>query len=478
MKKYRWIIWLVILALAGAAVWYWKFRKEEQPIVLETEQPKIGYIASSVTATGTIQPVDTVAVGTQISGVIQKIYVDFNSQVKQGQLIAQLDKSLLEAQVQQISASLAQTQTTLAYSKSNFDRQAQLLKVGAISQADYENAQNQYNTAKENVNGIAAQLKAAQKNLSYTDIYSPINGTVLARNVNVGQTVAASFSTPTLFVIAKDLTKMQVRASVDEADIGNLQKGQRVNFNVDAFPDDVFQGTVQDIRLEPSVSANVVTYTTIIGAPNNDMRLKPGMTASITVFTKEINNTLLISARATKFKPDSSMLKKFKFEGLDKGEGRGSVSNEGPRSFDGSGRKGGDSTMRKHRRDSSMASNGDTSMHHHHRRDTTSQDPANSSKRAIVWIKKDSLTIERRPIEIGMTDNTNVQVISGLSTSDVVVDGVQTGPVEKSSQVRSPFMPARRGGGGGGGGGGNRPAGGGGAGGGGGNRPAGGRATQ
>lgn len=438
MKKFRWIIWVLVILLAGTAIWFWKFRKKEEPVVLETEKPHIGPIATSITATGTIQPVDTVAVGTQVSGTIQNIYVDFNSRVKKGQLLAELDKSLFLAQVNQYTASLQSAKEQLVYQTSNFARQTQLYNAGAISKADFETAQYQYSAAKANVAGIEAQLSAAQKNLSFASIYSPINGTVLSRNVSVGQTVAASFNTPTLFSIAKDLTKMQVRAAIDEADIGNVKKGQQVNFTVDAFPDDVFKGTVEDIRLQPSVSANVVTYTTIIGAPNDDMKLKPGMTASITVYTKQIENAMLISARAVKFTPDSALLKNY------------TIIDE-----------------RKHSREEKhMGQASEVSMRDYpaHRDSSRRKNDNDSVKRAVVWLKKDS-TITRKVIRTGLTDDTQVQVLAGLTADDEVIDGMQQVQSQKNgaNNVRSPFMPARRPGGGsggsrqGGGGGGGRP---------------------
>ena len=438
MKRYKWILWVVIIGLAGAGVWYWKFREKEVPVVLETEKPKVGYISSSVTATGTVQPVDTVSVGTQVSGTIANVFADFNSKVKKGQLIAELDKSLLQAQAQQITANLQQAKSQLIYQESNYNRQKQLFDLGAISKAEFETALFQFQSAKDNVTSVASQLQAAQRNLSFASIYSPIDGTVMARNVSVGQTVAASFSTPTLFVIAKDLTKMQVRASVDEDDIGNVKKGQRVTFTVDAFPDDLFEGTVKDIRLQPSVAANVVTYVTLVDAPNSDLKLKPGMTASITLFTHEIQNALLISAKATKFKPDSALLKNYTIEGKgSENEGR----NKGP----------------KIASDKKIAGDLSTGKDSSRRGDSTGKTIQKTS-REVVWVKKDS-TISRRVIQTGLNDNANVQVLSGLSENDVVVSGVeQAGAKEATStSARSPFMPARRGGGGGGGG--SRPAG-------------------
>jgi len=428
MKK--WIISIIVILVAGAAAWFF-LRKKEKPVALETENPAYGYIASSVTATGTVQPVDTVAVGAQISGNIQSVYADFNSTVKKGQLIAQIDKSLLQAQVNQNIAGLDQAKSNLQYQQNNYNRQNLLYKTDAISKADYETALDNFNTAKAAVANAQAQLQAAQKNLSFTDIYSPIDGVVLTRNVSVGQTVASSFNTPTLFVIAKDLTKMQVRANIDEADIGNVQKQQRTTFSVDAFPNDVFNGTVEDIRLEPAVSANVVTYTTIIGAPNDKNKLKPGMTANITVYTKEIDSALLISVRALKFKPDSAtMSKQFIIQPL--------VSN--------------DSTRRK-----ANAAEVKPGVLHVHDSTFKKHDSTRNEnvQRATVWVMHGDTLIQKR-ILIGLNDGTHAQVIHGLSTTDEVITGEQA-PDTKGSKTpgsssgqapKSPFMPQRPGGGG------------------------------
>ncbi|WP_300490542.1 efflux RND transporter periplasmic adaptor subunit, partial [Flavobacterium sp.] len=307
MKKSRLIIGIIIGLLLIGGIAYFIFHKEENVIQLTTEKPHYGAISTSVSATGKIQPVDTVAVGTQVSGTIQKVFVDFNSVVKKGQLLAQIDQSLLLAQVQQITANLQQAKSNYNYQQSNFTRQTQLYNAGGISKADFEAAKNQYEVARDNVNSVSAQLRSIQKSLSFTTISSPIDGTVLSRKVSEGQTVAASLNTPTLFSIAKDLTKMQVQASVDEADVGNVKVGERASFSVDAFPGDVFTGTVIEVRLQPTISSNVVTYTTIINAPNDDLKLKPGMTANIVIYTKEIKNTLLVSAKAIAFQPDSTL---------------------------------------------------------------------------------------------------------------------------------------------------------------------------
>jgi len=398
MKKFKWIIWVLVIIFAAIAIWYWKFRAEKTEIVLQTTNPYYGNISNSVTATGTIQPVDTVAVGTQVSGTIQKVYVDFNSPVKKGQLLAQLDKTVLEAQVQQINANLQSSRANVIFQKSNYDRSAELFKAGAISKAELESAQYQYKVSLQSVNSISAQLSSANRNLSYADIYSPIDGTVLSRSISEGQTVAASLSTPTLFSIARDLSKMQVQASIDEADIGNVIMGQRVVFTVDAFPADTFGGTVKQIRLRPSVSSNVVTYTTIIDAPNPQLKLKPGMTASITVYTKEINNTLLLPAKSMIFKPDSILAGKFNIQQVKANNMKG-------------------------KKDSAAVQDG---------------------TQGFVWVKKGN-DITRRSISVGMDDETQFQVLSGLTVNDEIVTGYQQQNVSKKTTAKSPFMPGRPG---------------------------------
>jgi HlyD family secretion protein len=423
MKKMKIFGIIILIALAAGGIWYYFLKKEEKPVVLDTEKPEYGYISSSVTATGTIEPVDTVSVGTQVSGTIKYVYADFNSRVKKGQLVAELDKSLLAAQVNQFQANLEVAKSQQVYEKSTYDRQNLLFQAGAISKADYETAQYQYNTSRANVQSVQAQLDAARKNLSYADIYSPVDGVVMVRNVNIGQTVASSFSTPTLFIIAKDISKMQVQAAVDEADIGNVKQSQRASFTVDAFPENTFSGTVEEIRLQPTISANVVTYTTIIKAPNDDLKLKPGMTANIIIYTREENNALLISAKALKFKPDASLEKQFKIGALNADSAGGSTTHHRA----GSGTHRPDSLRRKIN-------------------DSTAQI---TPKKAFVWVKENDSLVQKRII-IGLNDDASVQVLHGLSTEDEVVDAVQSPeikPASSSGAAKSPFMPPRRGGG-------------------------------
>jgi len=419
MKKFKLISILILIALAGVAIWFFGFKEKEKPIELETEQPQYGYIAKSVTATGTLEPVDTVSVGSQESGTIKAIYADFNSKVKKGQLIAELDKSLLSAQADQYKANLQVAKSQMVYAQSTFDRQNLLYQTGAISKADFETAQYTLNSARANVASVQAQVNAAEKNLSYANIYSPVDGVVMTRNVSMGQTVAASFNTPTLFVIAKDIKKMQVQGAVDQADIGNVTQGQRVTFTVDAYPDDVFRGTVEEIRLEPTVSSNVVTYSTIISAPNDNLKLKPGMTANITVFTKEEDSALLIPAKALKYKPDEALAKQYKII---------------PLNVDSSG---------QHRT-------------HQTRSDTSAKKAKDSSDvvkktRGTVWVLQGDSLVQKRVVT-GMNDDTNVEILRGLIVNDVEVTAtkIETTKSKGSTTQKSPFMPQR--------GGGNRPS--------------------
>lgn len=397
------------------------YRKKDNKIYVITEKPQIGYISKSVTATGTIEPVDTVAVGSQVSGTIAKIYTDFNARVTKGQLIAEMDKSLFIAQVDQYKANLELSKATLTYQKSNFDRQTLLFNTGSISKADFETAQDSYLTAKATVASSQAQLDAAQKNLSYASIYSPVNGVVLLRNVSVGQTVAASFNTPTLFIIAKDITKMQVRAAVDEADIGDVTDSQRVIFTVDAYPDITFTGKVNQIRLEPVVSANVVTYTTIVTAPNDNLKLMPGMTANIFIYTKEVDSAMLISSKDLKFKPDPSLADQYKIL-------------PHPESA-------------KTKLNAQGAKNGTAAGTSKRKAGNLSDSSAKKKTVAFVWVQYGD-SLEEKKIHTGLNDDTHVEVLDGLTLSDSVVTGVsQAGSKTtsvSSAPPKSPFMPARQ----------------------------------
>ncbi len=282
----------------------------KREIEFRTAVAHAGSLQIEVTATGFIQPVFQVEVGTQVSGIVQKIYVDYNSQVEKGQLLAELDKSTLSERLLQSKASVSDAQSNLEYAQQNFDRVEQLYKAKAATQVSYEEAVNRLNQARNSMINAQANLKQAEVNLSYADIYSPISGRVLNREVEEGQTVAASFSTPTLFSIANDMTKMQVEANVDEADIGQVKPGQTANFTVDAYPGEIFQGTVSQVRLQATVTSNVVTYVVIIEAPNPEEKLFPGMTANVTIVTKS-SEGLLVPSEALYFQPDSLLMKDY-----------------------------------------------------------------------------------------------------------------------------------------------------------------------
>lgn len=414
MKPKKTTIIIISIIVVLGAVWYFFLRSKERPVILTTEQPAMGHISTSVTATGTIQPVDTVIVGTQVSGTISALYADFNSTVKKGQLLAELDKTLIQATVDQAKASLVQAQSNQNYQAANYSRQQQLFETGSISKADFDIALNTYQVAKANVNNVKAQLRAAERNLSFTQIYSPIDGVVLGRSVNIGQTVAASFNTPTIFTIAKDITKMQVQAKVDEADIGNVVTGQRSTFTVDAFIDDTFNGTVKEIRLQPSVSSNVVTYSTLIDAPNDDKKLKPGMTANIVIYTKEIDSALLISAQALKFSPDSSLAKQYQL-----------IPAPERKNKDGKGRNKGE------KENTSVKKATGETIH---------------TQPSYVWVVEGTKLIQKR-IKTGLNDNTHVQVLEGLTAGDTIASGIESTATAAAASASSPFMPKRPGGG-------------------------------
>lgn len=306
MKKLRiskiWIAVIVIVVIAVAA-WALSGGKKEEEINFKEEAVKTETLQNSVTATGTIEAVTSVTVGTQVSGIVNKLYVDYNSQVKKGQVIAELDKTNLLSELNTAKANLASATSNLSYQAANMNRYQTLYKKGLVSADEYENALLTYRQAKEQVASSKESVQKAQTNLGYATITSPIDGTVISKSVEEGQTVAASFNTPELFTIAKDLTNMQVVANVDEADIGGVKEGDRVTFTVDAYPDDTFEGTVKQVRLEATTTNNVVTYEVVISAPNADLKLKPGLTANVTIYTQERSGVLAVANKALRFTP-------------------------------------------------------------------------------------------------------------------------------------------------------------------------------
>ena len=406
MKKKKLIlIGIGVIAIVVAVVVF--TRQGNKEVQFNTATVKAEAVEITITATGYIQPVDKVEVGTQVSGVIEKIYVDYNSQVKKGQLLAELDKSTLSERLTQANASMTSAESDLTYSQQNFDRVKKLYDAKAATEASYEEASNRLTNAKTSVANARANVHQARVNLSYAEIYSPIDGVVLDRSVEQGQTVAASFSTPTLFTIANDLKKMQVEADIDEADIGSVRFGQKVVFTVDAYQDDKFEGTVSQIRLQPTVTNNVVTYTVIIEAPNPEEKLFPGMTASVTVITQS-ERGLTIPMQSLNFRPSPEILKSLKMQPLvDELQGMR------PQTSD---REGMQSSGNGH--------------------------PATTQK--IVWVKNPEGGIVRKEIKTGLNDGISSIVSEGLKDGDEIVLSASIGKKGKPNNdaaASNPFMP-------------------------------------
>lgn len=317
MSTKKIVIGIVILLLLAGVVYFFMSRFSSAKMNLSTAPVSRNTINNMVTATGTVEPVIEVEVGTQVSGIINRIYVDYNSVVKKGQVIAEMDKITLQAELASTEAQISSSKAEFDYQERNYERSKLLHEKQLISDTDYETATYSYLLAKANYEQNQAALVRVKQNLEYATITSPVDGVVINKEVEEGQTVAAGFSTPTLFTIANDLTQMQVIADVDEADIGQVEEGQRVTFSVDAYPNDIFEGEVTQARLEATVTSNVVTYEVVISAYNPDLKLKPGLTANVTVYTLERNNVLTVPSRALRFVPDADVLSKIGYEVMD-----------------------------------------------------------------------------------------------------------------------------------------------------------------
>lgn len=403
MKKKKisgvWAIVGVVVAIAVIA-WLLSRGKKDDTVNFTTEAVAPANIENSVTATGSIEAVKTVTVGTQVSGIIDKLYVDYNSVVKKGQVIAELDKQNLLSQLNSSKAALSQAQANLtsamsdlAYQKANYQRYRTLYNKGLIAANDYEQARLSWQTAaatvaerRDAVASAREEVNRAQTNLSYAVITSPIDGVVISKSVEEGQTVAASYSTPTLFTIAKDLKDMRVIADVDEADIGGVKVGQRVTFTVDAYPDDTFEGAVTQVRQEATTTNNVVTYEVVISAPNQDLKLKPGLTANVTIYTQETKGVLSVPSKALRFTPEKDAV---------------------------GGRK--------------------------------IKDIANAKNK--VWTLEGNTLVAHR-VTVGATDGTHTQILSGIKKGQKVITGYaatqttdDTDDNNSSDNSRSPFAP-------------------------------------
>lgn len=304
------VVGLCVVVLLGLGAYLFMGGKAEQEINYETAKVQRATIGSTVTATGTIEPVTKVEVGTQVSGIISKIYVDYNSEVKKGQLIAELDRTNLMSELASAKSNLEAAGSDLSYQKANHSRMKTLHDKGLVSDDEYETARLSLRQAESTYDMRKEAVAKAQTNLGYAYITSPINGVILSKAVEEGQTVAAGFTTPTLFTIAQDLTDMRVIADVDEADIGDVAEGQKVEFTVDAYPNETFEGQVTQVRQEATTESNVVTYEVVISAPNPSLKLKPGLTANVTIHTLEQPNLLSVPTKALRFTPTADLLRK------------------------------------------------------------------------------------------------------------------------------------------------------------------------
>ena len=396
-------IWILVggcFAIAVAA-WLLSGNKKDEQVSFVTEEVAPANIQNSITATGSVEPVDTVAVGTQVSGIIDKIYVDFNSTVKKGQVLAVLDTKNLtstlnsaKANLQSAQANMQSANAALGYQRANYNRYKALYQKGLVSANDFESARLSYRQAEEQVammkeSVVAAQesVRTAQTNLGYATIVSPIDGTIINKYVAEGQTVAASFSTPELFGVARDLKKMQVLADVDEADIGDVRPGESATFTVDAYPDDTFQGTVQQVRLGGSTSNNVVTYKVVISTSNADLKLKPGMTANVTIYTQQKSGVLSVPTKALRFTPAKETVGKMKIKDI-------------------------------------------------------------SNAKNKVWTIEGN-NIVAHQVNIGMSDGTHTQIVSGVKQGQKVITGVDVKTDDaaadgSNSSESSPFAPGPR----------------------------------
>ena len=390
MKK-KLIITGAIVLVAGVATWMLIGKSPQKKVTFENTIVTRGNISNSVTATGTVEPVTQVEVGTQVSGIVNKLYVDYNSVVKKGQVIAELDKTNLLNDLASKRAALASAKTEYEYQTSNYNRSKTLHEKALISDTDYETALYSFQKARNSYDIAKNDVAKSETNLSYATIYSPIDGVVLSRSVEEGQTVASSFSTPTLFIIANDLTDMQVVANVDEADIGGVRDSLRVTFTVDTYPNDTFEGFVTQVRQEATTTSNVVTYEVVISAPNPDLKLKPGLTANITIFTQEKDNVLCVPSKALRFAPDKQLI--------------------------GSTDKVSDTQGAKHK----------------------------------LWTY-DGSTFVAHPVEVGISNGMTTEIISGIPEGmKVVIDAAvrkgapSEGPTQGEGGDKSPFMPSHPG---------------------------------
>lgn len=403
MKK-KYLISIGVL-IAAVAVWYFFLKKKEELQWL-TDKAEKGDIVIGVTATGTINAVTTVDVGTQVSGVISKLYADYNSEVKKGQIIAVLDTTSLSMSVEEARSNYYKAQARHRQAKQVFQRNKILLEKKVIAQVEYDQSYTDLQAAISDLNSANSQLSKSQINLKFAKIVSPIDGIVISKSVNVGQTVAASFNTPTLFTIANDLSRMEVTASVDEADIGQVKVGQKVLFNVDAYNEETYEGKVKQIRLQPTIVQNVVTYTVVVDASNPDRKLMPGMTANITIIMNEKKDVLKVPFSALSFFPPQEYRKQFAEHLPDslKKKYAGTEDEKPERKKDRGSKRG---------------------------------------EKKRIWIKQGDLVY---PVSVvtGLSDGTMVEVTGNVKEGEDVLLRIVQKPKEGQGGQQSPFMPQMR----------------------------------
>ena len=453
MKKIYWYVIIGVIVL-GTAVYFLFFNSSASEVTYRTEKVTRGDITIQVRATGTINPMRTVAVGSQVSGIIEKIYVDFNSEVKRGQIIAQIDSTSYYASVKQAEANVERYQAQVNDADRTLKRTQELFNKNLVSQADLDAATTAYESAIAQLKQTRAALDQSKVNLRYAIIRSPIDGVVISRDVDVGQTVASSFQTPKLFSIANDLKRMQVEASVDEADIGQIKLNQSATFTVDAYPEEQFTGSVSQIRLSPITVQNVVTYTVIIDVPNPELKLRPGMTATVSILINKRENVIRVPALAVRFQPSQEVLDKLQDKKTeassekpvpaDRRDQRDTVQQTEGKTA--GSQPGGDrSRVRKSDPQSAvnrMGSRSDQSI------GQESVDMPKKMSAAVkmsrIWILENGKKLKALKIKTGISDNRYVEVLTGeLNPGDDVVVGSTNGSSTSTAQQNNPFGPQR-----------------------------------
>jgi len=416
MKKKVIIISAIVLTAAVVLLALRPFSKKEDAYTFDTVKVERGMISNTVTATGTIEAITTVEVGTQVSGIIKKVYVDFNDNVKEGQVLAKIDETNLLEQYKQSQANLDQALAQMNYQEATYKRLKALYEKQLVAESDYDQALFNYENAKASVVNSRSAVSRAQVNLDYATITSPIDGVVLNRAVEAGQTVAASFNTPTLFTIVNDLTQMEVQTSVDEADIGKVKEGQKVEFTVDAYPDLKFEGSVSQVRLQPVTTNNVVTYVVILNAPNPEKKLMPGMTASATIYIDKKENALTLSGKAIRFTPDQEFLNKMMADFMKNSDFPKPEQGDRPADLQ-SGQMPDMSSMPQGIPQATMfPGSGDA-------------DP----KAKTVWMKDDKGGLRPVIVTLGIENGSKVEIVSGLNEGDEVVISMSGGKKKEST---------------------------------------------